>query len=136
MKKITVPAKLEQLSVITDFVMEELALLNCSDKIQMQIAIAVEEIFVNIANYAYYPDEGDAIVLTEVQESPLRMTITFMDDGIPYNPLARPDSDTSLPVSDREIGGLGIFLVKQNMDFVDYKYENNQNIFTIMKALV
>ncbi len=132
---ITVPAKLEQLSIVTDFVNKELLLHNCPDKVQIQIILAVEDIFVNISNYAYQPNDGDITVLIEIVDTPLRMIITFMDHGIPYNPLAKPDPDTTLSADEREIGGLGIFLVKKSMDAVEYRYENNQNIFTIMKHI-
>ena len=91
----------------------------------MQIDLAVEEIFVNIANYAYRP----------VRENPLEVTLTFLDSGAPYDPLAKEDPDITLDVKDRQIGGLGIFLVKQTMDDVKYEYKNGRNILTLTKNL-
>jgi serine/threonine-protein kinase RsbW len=135
MKKITVPAKPEQLEIVANFVSKELELLDCPAKAQMQISIAVEEIFVNIANYAYHPSDGNATILLEIKEDPLRLIVTFMDQGVPYNPLDNPDPDITLSADERQIGGLGIFMVKKSMDAVEYKYENNQNIFTIIKNL-
>ena len=135
MKNITVPAHLEQLSVVLDFVKHELETLDCPIKIQAQIAIAVEEIFVNISNYAYQPHDGDVTLTSEIKENPLQLILTFIDSGIPYNPLEKVDPDITLPVDQREIGGLGIYMVKKSMDFVDYKYENNKNIFTLIKYL-
>ena len=135
MKKITVPAKPEQLEIVANFVSKELELLDCPAKAQMQISIAVEEIFVNIANYACHPSDGNATILLEIKEDPLRLIVTFMDQGVPYNPLDNPDPDITLSADERQIGGLGIFMVKKSMDAVEYKYENNQNIFTIIKNL-
>ena len=104
-------------------------------KIQIQIDIAVEEIFVNIANYAYQDKVGKAQVQIEIKEDPLSIYITFIDSGIPYDPLAKADPDTSLKAEDRAIGGLGIFMVKKSMDNVSYQYKNGQNMLTIQKSL-
>ena len=101
----------------------------------MQIALAVEEIFVNIAHYAYAPDKGKATVRVEVSEAPVRVTITFIDSGVPYDPLAKEDPDVNLKAEERKIGGLGIYLTKQVMDDVVYEYKDNQNILTLKKDL-
>ena len=104
-------------------------------KAQMQIDVALEEIFINIANYAYQPGKGPATVRVDVTDNPLTVTITFVDHGIPYDPLAKDDPDVTLPADEREIGGLGIFMVKQSMDDVIYEYRDGHNILTIKKAL-
>ena len=104
-------------------------------KAQMQISVAVEEIFVNIANYAYKPDKGKAIVRVEVTDKPVAVAITFVDHGVPYDPLAKVDPDVTLAAHEREIGGLGIFMTKKIMDDVAYEYRDGQNILTLKKNL-
>ncbi|MBQ6263683.1 MAG: ATP-binding protein [Clostridia bacterium] len=117
------------------FVDERLAEVDCPPKAQMQIGVAVEEIFVNIASYAYAPDKGKATVRVEVTEDPVTVTVTFVDHGVPYDPLAKEDPDVTLPAEKREIGGLGIFMTKQIMDDVAYEYRDGQNILTLKKNL-
>lgn len=133
MKELTVPAVLEELGRVTDFINEELEAHGCSPKIRMQIDIAVEEIYVNIAQYAYHPEVGQATVCCAVGGDPLQVTIQFSDSGRPYNPLENQDPDTSLSVEERQIGGLGIYMVKKSMDDITYDYENGKNVLTIKK---
>ena len=135
MKELRVPAKLEELDHVLDFVNAELESCECPMKAQMQIAIAVEEIYVNIARYAYHPEVGEATIRCEVGGEPLQVVIQFMDGGRPYNPLDKDDPDTTLGVEEREIGGLGIFMVKKSMDKIDYEYSGGKNILTIKKTL-
>ena len=104
-------------------------------KSQMQIDLAVEEIFVNIAKYAYMPDRGRAIVRVEVSDEPIQVRITFIDHGKPYDPLAKDDPDISLSADDRPIGGLGIFMAKQSMDDIKYEYKDGSNILTLIKNI-
>ena len=101
----------------------------------MQIGVAAEEIFVNIAHYAYAPQKGCATVRVEVLEDPVSVVITFIDHGIPYDPLEKEDPDINLPAQQRQIGGLGIFMTKQLMDDVAYEYKDGQNILTLKKNL-
>ena len=101
----------------------------------MQIELAVEEIFVNIAHYAYRPQIGQATVRVEVKEEPLSVIITFIDRGVPYDPLKRSDPDVTLSAEEREIGGLGIFMTKKVMDEVAYEYKDGQNVLTLKKRL-
>ncbi len=135
MKTLTVPARTDQLEVVQEFIQQELENQECPMKVQMQIAIAVEEIFVNIAHYAYKPVEGDATIRCEVGGDPLEVTIQFLDHGKPYNPLAKEDPDITLSAEERQIGGLGIFMVKKSMDSLDYEYQDGKNILTIKKSL-
>jgi anti-sigma regulatory factor (Ser/Thr protein kinase) len=95
----------------------------------------VEEIFVNIAHYAYKPGVGSATIRTEVHEDPLSIELIFIDGGVPYDPLAKEDPDVSLPADQRQIGGLGIFMAKKVMDTMDYRYENGQNVLTMTKKI-
>lgn len=135
MKEITVPAKLELLEYVMNFVREQLNGYGCPVRQMMQIEIAVEEIYVNIANYAYNPDVGYAVIRCEVREDPLQIEIRFMDGGRPYNPLKKEDPDISLGIEEREIGGLGIYMAKQSMDGIEYSYMDGKNILTVTKLL-
>lgn len=135
MKTLEIEARRENLSQVLAFVDEQLEQADCPMRSQLQIDIAVEEIFVNIASYAYNPNVGAATILTEVEQDPLTVTLTFMDSGVPYDPLAKADPDVSLSAEERQIGGLGIFMVKKSMDEVRYRYENGQNILTLKKKL-
>ena len=135
MKELTVEAKIENIEAVTDFVNEQLEALDCPMKAQMQIDIAIDELFGNIAHYAYNPEVGSATVRVEVIEDPLAVTITFIDNGVPYDPLAKADPDTTLSAEEREIGGLGIFMVKRTMDDITYEYKDGQNILTIKKNI-
>ena len=102
---------------------------------QMQIDVAVEEIFVNIASYAYGPETGQAEIRFRSEAETGTAEITFIDRGAPFDPLAKPDPDVTLPAEERQIGGLGIFMVKKSMDDVRYEYREAQNILTIRKKL-
>lgn len=134
MKEITIPALLEKLDEVIDFVDGQLEEHGCPMKVQMQVDIAVEELFVNIARYAYHPEIGEATVRLGVGGDPLQVTIQFLDGGKPYNPLKREDPDVTLSADERSVGGLGIFMVKRSMDDVAYKYEEGKNILTIRKS--
>ena len=135
MKELTIAATVENIETVTDFVNEQLEALDCPIKAQMQIAIAIDELFGNIAHYAYNPEIGKATVRVEVIEDPLAVTITFIDNGVPYDPLAKSDPDTTLSAEERDIGGLGIYMVKKSMDDITYEYKDGQNILKIKKKL-
>ena len=135
MKELTIAATVENIETVTDFVNEQLEALDCPIKAQMQIDIAIDELFGNIAHYAYNPEIGKATVRVEVIEDPLAVTITFIDNGVPYDPLAKADPDTTLSAEEREIGGLGIYMVKKSMDDITYEYKDGQNILMIKKKL-
>ena len=135
MKELTVEAVLENVDTVTDFVDARLEELDCSMKVMAQINVAVDELFSNIARYAYHPEIGSATVRVDVTEDPLEVVITFMDQGVPYDPLKREDPDVTLSVDERKIGGLGIFLVKKTMDDVKYEYRDGQNILKICKKI-
>ena len=135
MKELNIAATVENIETVTDFVNEQLEALDCPMKAQMQIDIAIDELFSNIAHYAYNPEIGQATVRVEVIEDPLAVTITFIDNGVPYDPLAKADPDTTLSAEEREIGGLGIYMVKKSMDDITYEYKDGQNILAIKKNL-
>ena len=131
MKELSIAATVENIEAVTAFVDEQLEALDCPMKAQMQIDIAIDELFSNIARYAYNPDVGEATVRVEVMEDPLSVVITFIDGGVPYDPLAAADPDTTLSAEEREIGGLGIFMVKKSMDDITYEYKDGKNILSI-----
>ncbi len=133
MKELSLEAKVEHLNQVLAFVDEQLESHDCPMKAQMQIDIAVEELFVNIAHYAYAPASGPVTIRVEVESEPPAASITFIDRGVPYDPLAKPDPDLSLPAEERPIGGLGIYMVKKSMDGIDYEYRDGQNILHIRK---
>ena len=133
--EIEVEAIDENLPKVQAFIARHLAENDCPMKARMQIEVAAEEIFVNIAHYAYTPLSGSATVRVEFFENPMSVSITFMDHGIPYDPLAHREPDVALSAAEREIGGLGIFMTKKIMDDVAYEYRNGQNILTLKKNL-
>ena len=136
MKQLDVQAIDKNLPQVLAFVDEQLDAADCPKKIKIQIDLAVEEIFVNIAHYAYDPDIGTATVRVDVLGDPPSVDITFIDNGIPYDPLAKQDPNVRLPAKERKIGGLGIFMVKKNMDDVKYEYIDGHNILTMKKGLI
>ncbi len=135
MDVLKIEAVLDNLDEVLAFVDQRLEENDCPMKVQTQIDIAVEEIFVNIASYAYSPEKGNAEIGVEVSDDPLEVTIRFADSGIPYDPLAKEDPDITLPAEERPIGGLGIYMVKKSMDNVEYEHKDGQNIFIIRKKL-
>ena len=135
MKELTIAATVENIEVVTDFVNQQLELLECPMKAQMQIDIAIDELFSNIAHYSYNPEIGQATVRVEVMENPLAVSITFIDNGVPYDPLAKEDPDLTLSAEERQIGGLGIYMVKKSMDEITYEYKDGQNILSIKKCI-
>lgn len=135
MNGLELEARAENLPKVLAFVDGELEQRDCPMKTQMQIDIAVEELFVNIANYAYHPEIGWASVMVEVLDDPLSVSVTFMDSGEPYDPLAKADPDTTLSAEERQIGGLGIYMVKKSMDDISYEYREGKNILKIKKNI-
>ena len=133
MEKITVEAVLDNLQTVIDFATEKLEARDCTMKIAMQTELVIEEIFVNIANYAYSPETGPATFCIEFEENPRAMLMTFIDGGKPYNPLEKTDPDTTLNIDERDVGGLGIFLVKKNVDELSYEYADAKNILRMKK---
>ena len=116
MKEITLDATVDNIEKVTEFVNEQLEECGCPMKIQMQIDIAIDELFGNIAHYAYHPEVGPATVRVEVLKEQPAVVITFLDNGVPYDPLKKEDPDVTLSAQERTTGGLGIFLVKKSMD--------------------
>ena len=135
MKELTLEAVAENIPAVTDFVNTELETLGCSFAVQAQIDIAIDELFGNIANYAYKPGTGPATVQVEIEDDPVSVIITFLDNGKAFNPLEREDPDITLPARKRKPGGLGIFMVRKTMDNIDYEYREGKNILRIRKKI-
>lgn len=135
MKTMVLTAEIGRVDDVIDFINAELEAHEVPMKTIMQIDIAVEELFVNIAHYAYNPEVGEAKVTVDVEDAPPCAVIRFADRGKPYDPLSREDPDVTLGIEERQIGGLGIYMVKKSMDEVSYAHEDGQNILTIRKLL-
>jgi len=157
-KTFKISADVENLPQVIAFIDSNLEAVGCGMKAQTQIEISVEELFVNIAHYAYssavkascngtsdvaqaanadnsVSEEGNATVTFDFSEETRTVTISLIDSGVPYNPLSKPDPDITLSVEERQIGGLGIFMVKKNMDEVMYDFAAGKNIVTIKKII-
>ena len=134
MKELTVEASVKNITAVLAFLDAELEALDCPMKAQMQIDVAVDELFSNIANYAYPGKTGTALIQFGFDPADRMASITFIDSGIPYDPLKKPDPDITLSASEREIGGLGIFLVKETMDDMSYEYKDGKNQLTLVKG--
>ncbi len=135
MAEIDVIAIKENLPQVLGFVDRELEQSGCGMETMLEIDMAVEEIFVNVCSYAYDPEIGQTTIRTEIKQEPLSVILSFIDGGIPYDPLKKTDPKLNIPMKERTIGGLGIFLVKQTMDDVTYEYKDGKNILTIKKKL-
>ena len=135
MKELTLAATLDNIEVVTAFIDEQLEALDCSMKAQMQIDIAIDELFGNIAHYAYGDDTGTATVRFDFDEATRTASIAFIDGGMPFNPLEKADPDVTLSAEERAIGGLGIFMVKKSMDKLEYSHENGYNVLTVHKQI-
>lgn len=131
MKELVIAADRNNLLKVQSFIDEQLEDAGCPMLTQIAIDVAVEELFVNIASYAYDQEIGVAVVQVEMLDDPLSVEITFIDNGKQYDPLAKPDPDTTLPLKERKKGGLGIFMVKNTMDNVVYEYKDGRNILTM-----
>ena len=131
----TFPAKIEALSDVLGFVDLMLEKYECPMKIQTGVCVAIEEVFVNVARYAYKDGEGDAELTIGFNDESRTVTFIIKDKGVPFDPLQKPDPDITLSADERDIGGLGIFITKKTMDTVTYAYENGENILTMTKKI-
>lgn len=129
------PAKTDALNDVMAFVEETLEGYECQLKATMAICVAIEEVFVNVAHYAYGDGEGDATLDIGFDEGSREVTFRLSDSGVPFDPLKRPDPDITLSAEERGIGGLGIFITKKTMDSVTYAYEDGKNILTMIKKI-
>lgn len=134
-EKINVKADLTELDHVLGFAEEVVMAAGCSMKMSMQLQLCLEEVFVNVANYAYVPDTGsceiEIVAKEKAEDTPGTAVVTVKDWGKPFNPLEKADPDITLSADERQIGGLGIYMVKQSMSSVDYTYEEGANILTM-----
>ncbi len=135
MKEITVKAETGNIPQVIAFIEEQLEAVACPLRAQMQIDVAVDEMFSNIARYAYAPKAGNATVRVSGDEADKAVSITFIDSGAPFHPLERSAPDTHVPLERRSIGGLGIHLVRKTMDGMEYEHKGGKNILTIRKLI-
>ncbi len=133
MAEIRIPALKDNLNTVMAFLEEQLELMGCPMKDQMKISLCVEEMFINIASYAYGDTPGEAVLDLEPTADPAGVRITLMDSGMAFNPLDREDPNVTASAEERQIGGLGIFLVKKNMDKVSYRYDDGYNIIEMIR---
>lgn len=135
MKALTLEAKIDNIPVVTDFINEQLEALDCAMKAQLQIDVAIDEVFTNIASYAYPEKAGTATVQMDFNPTSRIVSIVFEDEGLPFDPLQQKEPDVTLSLEERPIGGLGIFLVKKTMDDMRYERRDDRNILTIEKKI-
>lgn len=135
MKELVIEADRNNLPKVQSFIDEQLEEVGCPMLTQVAIDVAVEELFVNIASYAYDQETGTVEVQVALHEDPPSVEITFIDSGMRYDPLDKPDPDITLSARERRKGGLGIFIVKESMDDVSYEYRDEKNVLTIRKNL-
>jgi len=133
MKKLVIEASIDNLNEVLKFVNEDIERYNYPPESKNQIYVAVEEIFVNIASYAYQADNGSVAIFISAEDC--RISIRFEDSGEPYNPLEQADPDLDKPLMERKIGGLGVYFVKQLMDKVEYAYVDNKNVLIMTKEI-
>ena len=134
-RELTLEATVANTETVTAFVEDFLNEIGCSMRVITQINVAVDELFSNIANYAYKPKTGQATVSLAMSGDGKTLTVTFTDSGVPYNPLAKKDPDVTLSADERQIGGLGIYMVKKTMDDVTYEFKDGKNILSIKKKV-
>ena len=134
-KELKLSASEENMELVLQQVEELLQQTGCGETVQMQIMMAAEELFINIAHYAYGGQPGEAVLTMGIEWEPLRFCMTFRDKGIPYNPLEHEDPDITLPAQERQIGGLGIYLIKNTMDKMEYENKDGWNVLSIEKRL-
>lgn len=138
MKEINVNADVKNLDSVLSFLNDVIEPYDCSIDIKFQLELALEEMYVNIAYHAYPNDVGMTTIRCNVVENEGKAPLLIMDildQGIPYNPIEHDDPNIDLPAEERDIGGLGIYMIKNTMDALSYRYEENSNIFTVEKYL-
>lgn len=135
MKEMAIDATIENLDSVLDFIGAQMSEKNISEELLNNIKTAAEEIFDNIAQYAYKPSSGAGSAIIRVDFIDKDVIIEFEDGGVPYNPLEKKNPDITIPAMERSIGGLGIFMAKKIMDTIEYKYKKNKNILTMKKRV-
>jgi len=109
--------------------------LNVDKKVIYKIHLCLEELLANVASYAYYPKQGEVEVSHEIKQDPRHIVIQIVDSGKPFNPLEVNEPDLDASLEDRQVGGLGLFIVKKTMDEIAYQREDNKNILIVKKNI-
>lgn len=125
-KEIRVPAIRENVAAISAFTEDTLNEMECSPKVTMKFLIAMDEIITNVVNYS-----GAKEMTVQISKEDGVVSVRILDDGKPFDPLQHADPDITLDASEREIGGLGIYMVKKSMDDVIYFYEDGRNVLKL-----
>ena len=125
------PAELDQLPVFLDHVRQTAQAAGLAEAQGTRLELAVEEALVNVFNYAYAERTQPGVVACRVMVETDGLTVEIVDEGPPFDPLARPDPDTALELEQRQPGGLGIFMIRQLTDAVSYRREEDRNVLTI-----
>lgn len=133
MKELTLEAAIENIAQVTEFINARLEKVGCETRTQRLIDVAIDELFSNIARYAYAPQTGMATIRIDVNQELRTVEISFLDAGIPYNPLTHEDPVSGLTCKERKEGGFGIYIVKKSMDDIRYEYADGYNVTTIVK---
>jgi len=136
MNTIELPAIMENLDVSIDFLINGIEKAGIDKKTIYQLRLACEEVIVNVINYAYPNHQGNVTISYELSEDKCDLVILISDSGVPFNPLEKAEPDINLPIEERQIGGLGIFMVRNIMDTVEYIRQDGSNILTLTKALI
>ncbi len=135
MKELRIKAIIKNLHRVLEFIDAILIKEKCSPDLISQMDIAVEEIFVNVSSYAYSPKDGEITIRVEILRDTNEIQVTFKDDGVPFDPLKHQDPNVDIPIEDRPIGGLGVYMVKMSMDKVEYEYKDGSNVLSITKNI-
>ncbi len=129
------PANIELVEDMIDPIISSLREIGVEHKKIYQVNLALEEILVNIAKYAYPDDKGIIDISYEIGDDNKQLKVVIKDKGIEFNPLEKEDPDLEASVENRKIGGLGIYIVKNIMDDIKYHRSNNENVLEIIKKL-
>lgn len=132
-KKTEVNADMHYFNQVSSMIGRDLSDAGCCREDVVLFLVAVEEIFSNIAFYAYPEGGGKVTVVWEFEPDTGLASMSFTDSGVSYNPLEKPDPDIALSAEDRPVGGLGIYMVKKSVDHVEYEYAGGRNILVVRK---
>ena len=134
-KTIVLPNDTQEVPRLNAFVEEVCQTVGFDDMVTMEIKLAVEEAVVNVMTYAYAPGQSGDVTI-EAALNNVRMKFTIIDSGKPFDPTVQAEVDTTLSAKQRNIGGLGIHIIRQNMDSINYERIDGHNVLTLRKKIV
>jgi len=135
MDSLIIQAGMDNLEKMIRFIEERYSILVSNKKMISQMRLVTEEVLMNIIHYAYPGEKGNVEIDYEYDPDNLLLTISFIDEGISFNPLEVSDPKLNVEMENRKVGGLGIFLIKKLMDFAQYERQNNHNILKLQKRV-